>query len=90
MARAEGPFDVGSPADYAVQKARIFPDEGGPAIVEFELPDSVADEMIGGPGLLEAGKALDAGFEIRFEKRQGLELLLAQWPELKKRMIELQ
>ena len=35
---AEGPYDFGSPEDNARGKAVNFPNEGGPAILAFELP----------------------------------------------------
>jgi hypothetical protein len=71
---AEGSPDVGSPEMYARGKAAAFPNEGGPAILTFELADDLADNMIGGLGELIAGKAFNAGTEIRFEV----------WPQLTK------
>ena len=83
-APAEGPFEFGSPEEYARGKAANFPNEGGPAILAIELSSELADSMIGGVGELIAGKAFHAGTEIRFELGGGLEQLLAVWPELTK------
>jgi hypothetical protein len=79
---AEGPFDFGSPELYARRKAAIFPNEGGPAILAFEVPEDIADTMIGAVGQLIPGKAFNAGAEIRFEAGGGLEHLLAVWAQL--------
>jgi hypothetical protein len=48
-----GPFSFGDPEVCARRKARLFPEEGGPAILEFELPDDLAKSMIGEVGRLE-------------------------------------
>lgn len=80
----EGPFDLGSPEDYARGKAKNFPNEGGPAVVAFELPADLADPIVGAVGELIPGKAFNAGTEIRFEPGGGLEQLLAIWPQLTK------
>src|SRR2546429_664915 len=48
------PASVGTPEQYAAGKANLFPTEGGPAIIEIEVPDDIAD------------LAIDAGGEIRF------------------------
>jgi hypothetical protein len=53
----------------------IFPSEGGPAILEIEVPTSMVD------------LAIDAGGEIRFEPGFGLDELLAAWPEIAKRIV---
>jgi hypothetical protein len=81
---AEGPFDFGSAEDYARGKAANFPNEGGPAIVAFELPDDLVSILVGGVGQLILGKAFHAGTEIRFEAGGGLEQLQAAWPQLTK------
>lgn len=47
---ANGPTDLGSSEDYARLKATNFPNEGGPAILVFELSDDLADTMVGGVG----------------------------------------
>jgi hypothetical protein len=74
-APAEGPFPVGTPEQYATAKANLFPNEGGPAIVEVEVPQAIVD------------LAINAGGDIRFEPGCGLEELLAAWPTLPKRIL---
>ena len=36
-----GPFPFGTPTNYALGKAGRFPSEGGPAIVEVDVPDEI-------------------------------------------------
>ena len=86
---AEGPFDFGSPEDYARGNAANFPNEGGPTIITFELPDDWVASMVGGAGELIPGKAFNAGTEIRFEPGGGLEQLVAAWPRLSTTTIDL-
>jgi hypothetical protein len=86
----DGPWDLGNPEECARSKAEQFPEEGGPAIVEFELPDDLAGEIVGAIGELAEGKAFHAGSEIRFEPGGGLEQLLDAWPGLTKRVTYLQ
>jgi hypothetical protein len=76
-AAPEGPFLYGSPALYAARKAALFPDEGGPAILEMEVPWEIADLAI-----TEAGPG-----DVRFVPGYGLEELLAAWPSLPKRIL---
>jgi len=80
---AEGPFDLGHPAEYARRKAANFPNEGGPALVTVELSDEQASSMIAPVGDLCTGKALHVGSEVRFELGGGLEELRAAWPKIK-------
>jgi len=70
-----GPATVGTPEQYADGKAKNFPHEGGPALVEIDVPVAVID------------LAIDAGGEIRFEPGFGLEELLHAWPQLTKRIV---
>ncbi len=58
----------------ARNKNLLFPNEGGPVILEIEVPESLV------------GKA-DIGGEVRFEPGFGLEELLAAWPSLPKRIL---
>jgi hypothetical protein len=83
-APASGPFDFGSPEDYARGKDLNFPSEGGPAVLTIDLPDELASAIIGDLGKILPGKALHAGTEIRFDPDGGLEELLAVWPQLTK------
>ncbi len=66
-------------------KARNFPGEGGPVILEVELPESIVDIVRNHP---ELGLSAATG-EIRFEPGAGLEELLQAWPNLTKRVIPL-
>jgi hypothetical protein len=75
VAFATGPFHHGHPAEYARRKAAIFA-EGGPAIVEVEVPASVV------------ALALNFIAEVEFWPGIGLEELLAGWPSLSKRIID--
>lgn len=74
-ARPEGPFSFGSPEDYANGKAAIFPNEGGPAILEIEVPLEVVE------------LAIDEFEEVRFIPGWGLEELLQVWPTIPKRIL---
>jgi hypothetical protein len=53
----------------------LFPDEGGPAILEFEVPEEIAR------------LADDTGGELRFIPGFGLEELFQAWPSLPKRIV---
>src|SRR5438876_3005668 len=61
--RPNGPFPVGTPLEYAMKKANLFPHEGGPVILEFEVPDEIM-------------RLDDVSGEIRFEPGCGLTELL--------------
>ena len=85
---AKGPFGFGSPRDYAKRKAKLYRGEGGPAILEFELPDDLANDLV--PSIEEPdlrGRALNHGDEVTFDIGHGIEQLLQAWPDLKKRII---
>lgn|SRR5579871_3210587 len=75
-ARPSGPFPFGSPADMAARKALLFPAEGGPAILEIDVPESIVAkaEMVGG---------------VRFDPGFGLEELLGVWSLIPKRAFRL-
>jgi hypothetical protein len=75
-APAQGPFMQGDPAVIARGKATAFPEDGGPCILEFEVPDEVA---------LLAGAPHDV--EYRFQPGYGYEELMALWPTLPKRLL---
>jgi hypothetical protein len=82
-APAQGPFAFGDPAVCARNKARLFPYEGGPAILEFELPDDLADQIIADlHNPMQYGKACNWGDEIAFDVSFGIEALLREWPQL--------
>jgi hypothetical protein len=58
----------------AARKAAIFPNEGGPAILEIEVPESIV-------------RKADIKGEVRFEPGFGFEELLAAWPTIPKRIL---
>lgn len=76
---------TGTPEMAARQKAGLFPDEGGPAIVEVSVPAWIMAILYSDP--IAAGLA--RGGEIRFELESGLEELRGAWPNLNKLIIPL-
>jgi hypothetical protein len=58
-------------------RARLFPQEGGAAILEIEVPESIAK------------LGINAGGGIRFIPGFGFEELVNAWPFLRKKMIVL-
>lgn len=70
-----GPYLLGTAEDYASGKARLFPHEGGPAILEVDVPQSLAV------------LAVHPGGEVWFGPGFGWEELLAAWPLLSKRIV---
>ena len=70
----DGPYAAGLAETYADGKARVFPNEGGAVIVEFEVPEEIA-------------ALADLGDEFRFESGFGLEQSLEAWPQIAKRVI---
>jgi hypothetical protein len=81
--RTDRPFGVGTPERYARRKAANFPNEGGPAILEIEVPADII-------AVLEADQdardSMDSG-DTLFDPRVGMTELLAAWPTLSKRII---
>jgi hypothetical protein len=76
---------MGKPEDYARLKATNFPNEGGPVILEMEVPDWVVDVVLNDP----IGSALARSGEVRFEPGYGLDELLREWPTIPKRVLPL-
>jgi hypothetical protein len=76
-APTHGPYPLGDPRDYASKKAALFADEGGPAILEVEIPEEIV------------ALAINEVVEIRFQPNLGLEELCQAWPELPKRVLSL-
>jgi len=70
--KARSPY--GSPEVVAAGKARLFPKEGGPAILEMDVPESIV-------------RKADFAGEVRFHQGYGLEELLETWPTIAKRII---
>ena len=75
-ARLTGPYPYGSPEDMAIRKDRLFPKEGGPVLLEVEVPATIVRQA-------------DLEGEVRFEFGFGLKELLAAWPSLAKRILPL-
>lgn len=79
------PCDTGTPEAVARNKDALFPDEGGPAILEVVVPAWILAILYADP--IAAGLA--RGGEIRFEPESGLNELRTEWPALTKRVIRL-
>jgi hypothetical protein len=78
---------IGDPAVCARRKARLFPDEGGPVILEFELEDDLWKAMVSTPrAWKQRGKAINWQDAIEFDVGHGLEQLLENWSWLVKRI----
>ncbi len=75
-AKPEGPFPLGSPATYAIEKSKLFPSEGAPAILRMDVPKSIADQAIRTSG------------EYRFESGFGLGPLMQNWNKISKKVRE--
>ena len=80
MCVAAGPFPFGNPEDYARGKARTFPNEGGPAIVEVDAPDEIV--ALAANDWLPLSQGL-----VQFDSGSGIEALVAAWPALTKNVI---
>jgi hypothetical protein len=79
------PCLTGTPVLAAGNKHALFPNEGGPAIVEVSVPAWIMDILYSDP--IAAGLARSG--EIRFEPESGLAELRAEWHKLVKRVIPL-
>ncbi len=77
---ASGPFPLGKPEEYAIAKAKIFPDEGGPVIVEVEVPDGIVALAV------SAWFPLSQGV-VQFDDGAGLTELREAWSMFSKRII---
>jgi hypothetical protein len=77
------PCSTGTPEIAARNKHALFPDEGGPAILEVSVPASIMTILYADP--IAAGLARSG--EIRFELESGLRELRAEWHNLPKRVI---
>jgi hypothetical protein len=76
-----GPFHFGAPEEYARGKAAEFPDEGGPVILVVDVPQEIVARAINDWFPLSQGL-------IQFDPGDGLEELIATWPTLPKRIVE--
>lgn len=79
------PCGTGTPEMAARDKASLFPDEGGPAILEVVVPAWIMTILYADP----IASGLARGDEIRFEPESGLDELRAEWHNLSKRVIPL-
>lgn len=79
------PFTTGTAESMAFEKAKNFPNEGGPAIIEFDVPQEILDILLA--DTIMAGFA--QGGEARFERGFGIEELCAEWPRISKRVYTL-
>ena len=79
------PCSTGTPEVAARNKHALFPNEGGPVILEVTVPAELMALVYADPiaaGLVRSG-------EIRFEPESGLNELRAEWHNLTKRVIPL-
>lgn len=76
---------MGHPEEYARLKAANFPTEGGPVILEIEVPAWVVGVILAD----DIGGGLALSGEVRFEPGVGLEELLRVWPSIPKRITPL-
>ena len=76
---------LGHPEDYARLKATNFPTEGGPVILEIDVPSWIVDVVLAD----SIGSDLARSGEVRFEPGAGLDELLREWPNIPKRIITL-
>jgi hypothetical protein len=79
------PCSTGTPEAAARNKHALFPNEGGPAILEVSVPAWIMALVYADP--IAAGLARSG--EIRFEPECGLTELRATWSNLTKRVIPL-
>jgi len=79
------PCSTGTPETAARNKAALFPDEGGPAILEIRVPAWIMAILYADP----IGVGLARSGEIRFDPESGLDELRAEWHKLTKRLIPL-
>src|SRR5437016_4366928 len=78
-----GPFTLRTPREYALGKAHLFPDEGGPVILVMDVPDEIIDQT----DLVLAPRRSGV---IQFDSGFGLEQLRAAWPTIEKRIDEVE
>jgi hypothetical protein len=79
------PCGTGTPEVAARNKHALFPNEGGPAILEVSVPAWIMAILYADP--IAAGLARSG--EIRFEPESGLNELRAEWHNLTRRVIPL-
>ncbi len=67
-----GPFPFGHPEEYAKGKARLFPDEGEPVVLEIDVPDDIVKLAT------SAYFPLNQGL-VQFDPGAGLDELKTSW-----------
>ena len=77
---------LGSPFDQARNKHRLYSHEGGPAIVEFEVPQSLVEALSRNPDFAD----VRASGAIHFRADWGLPELTRLWPTIPCRIHEVQ
>lgn len=70
-----GPFPLGTPEEYASRKAALFPHEGGPAILAFDVSNEIIALAVDRYFPLSQGV-------VQFDEGVGLEQLRATWSAL--------
>lgn len=73
---------TGTPEAAARNKDALFPQEGGPAVLEIAVPQRIMEILYADP----IGAGLARGGEVRFEPESGLNELRAAWGDLTKRV----
>jgi hypothetical protein len=76
---------TGTPQMAAREKDLLFPDEGGPAILEVTVPAPIMEILYAHP----IATRLARSGELRFDSESGLNELRAEWHKLTKRVIPL-
>ena len=84
-ARVDRPCALGTPEGYARGKALNFPGEGGPVIIEMEVPADLIAILEADPHSLDSM----ASGDTCFDDQVGIKELLAAWPVIPKRIIPL-
>ena len=79
------PCSTGTPEQVARRKDALFPNEGGPAILEVGVPAWIMDIHFADP----IARVMARSGEIRFEPESGLNEMRAEWHNLEKRVIVL-
>ena len=75
------PFLFGTPEDMPAAKPQEFPDEGGPVILVVDVPQEIVGRAVNEWFPLSQGL-------IQFDSGNGLEELIAAWPTLPKRTMD--
>jgi hypothetical protein len=77
-----GPYDYGSPEEYALAKSMLYPDENGPVLLRVEVPDDIVQ-------LAESEWfPIHLGL-VQFDPGAGMEELVSGWAKFPKWIEEL-